>query len=104
MNSYSYSNGSCNTVLFITEKRNLLISQPMSSNLCCSTVNCIKSLSISVKIKGYFEEIFDYGSQFSFSPENIRNEGLAAGYSKNLISLNRIAKKISKTLWNAYFD
>ena len=43
-----------------------------------------------MKIKGYFEEIFDYGSQFSFSPENIRNEGLAAGYSKNLILKGRV--------------
>lgn len=70
---------------YLLLEKNLLLSQPMSSNLCSSRVNYIKSLSISVKIKGYFEEIFDYSSQFSFSPENIRNEGLAAGYSKNLI-------------------
>ena len=30
-----------------------------------------------MKIFSYFGEIFDYGSQFSFSPGNIRNKGFS---------------------------
>ena len=35
----------------------------------------IKSLLRSVRIFGCFGKIFDFGSQFSFSPGNIRNQG-----------------------------
>ena len=34
-----------------------------------------KFLSKSVRIFGYFGNIFDYSSQLSFSPGHIRNEG-----------------------------
>ena len=42
-----------------------------------SLKDCIKFLSKSVKIFGYFGKIFDCGSQFSFSPGNIRNSGFS---------------------------
>ena len=37
----------------------------------------ITFLSTSMNIFGYFRKIFGYGSQFSFSPGNIRNSGFS---------------------------